>query len=68
MGEGSLWASFCKIDLMEEGGVLSSLRSPGADVLVGVREKLYEFLFGVFGETFGNVLGPKGTETFGRGF
>ena len=44
------------------------LDGPGADVLVGVREKLYEFLFGVFGETFGNVLGPKGTETFGRGF
>lgn len=44
------------------------LDGPGADVFVGVGEKLDEPLFGVFGETFGDVLGPEGAKTFGGSF
>ena len=44
------------------------LDGPGADVFVGVGEKLDEFFFGVVRETFGDVLGPEGAETFGGGF
>ena len=44
------------------------LDGPGADVLVGVGEKLYELLFGIVGEAFGDVLGPEGTKTFWGGF
>ena len=44
------------------------LDGPGADVFIGVREKLHQFLFGVAGETFGDVLGPESAEAFGGGF
>ena len=44
------------------------LDGPGADVFVGVGEKLDEFLLGIVGEAFGDVLGPEGAETFGGGF
>ena len=44
------------------------LDGPGADVFVGVGEKLDEFFFGVVRETFGDVLGPEGAETFWGGF
>ena len=44
------------------------LNGPGADVFVGVGEKLHELLFGIAGEAFGDVLGPESAETFGGGF
>ena len=44
------------------------LNGPGADVFVGVGEKLHELLFGIVGEAFGDVLSPEGTKTFGGGF
>ena len=44
------------------------LDGPGADVFVGVGEKLHELLLGIVGEAFGDVLGPEGAETFWGGF
>lgn len=44
------------------------LNGPGADVFVGVGEKLHELLFGIVGEAFGDVLSPEGTKTFWGGF
>ena len=44
------------------------LNGPGANVFVGVGEKLHELPLGIAGEAFGDVLGPEGAETFGGGF